>query len=182
MAFPFLAALMTAIAYEAEENAGKCQRIMSVPYSRWIGHFSKLVVLILLGFMAVLITITGFGMIMRLMGYKSYMLQDYFKIAGLLMLTEISVYVIQYIVSFCFGKGIALGIGAFGSLVSALMQTGLGEGIWQFIPYAWGIRMAPYRTVLTFMSSESSILRGEMAKGSQLMLVITAAVLLLFLA
>ena len=38
-------------------------------------------------------------------------------------------------ISFRFGKNTCIGLGAVGSLLAALLQTGLGTGIWFVIPY-----------------------------------------------
>ena len=55
---------------------------------------------------------------------------------------------IQYLVVFYFGKGASIGIGIIGSLISALMLTGLGDGIWQVIPWAYSMRLSSYFILL----------------------------------
>jgi lantibiotic protection ABC transporter MutG family permease subunit len=45
-------------------------------------------------------------------------------------------------VSFAWGLGAALGLGGCGLLLAALMVTGLGEGVWFLIPWAWPPRLA----------------------------------------
>ena len=39
-----------------------------------------------------------------------------------------------------FGKGASMGLGIAGSLIAALMITGLGDATWKYIPWAWGVR------------------------------------------
>ncbi len=49
-------------------------------------------------------------------------------------------YLLHLWISLRFGKGASISVGVAGSLVAALMLTGLGEGIWYFIPWGWGVR------------------------------------------
>lgn len=49
-------------------------------------------------------------------------------------------YVLYYTVSLAFGTGLTIVVGGTGFLVTALMFTGLSEGIWYYIPFAWGPR------------------------------------------
>ena len=52
-----------------------------------------------------------------------------------------------------FGKGASMGLGIAGSLIAALMITGLGDATWKYIPWAWGVRAMDY-TVLAWDSPQ----------------------------
>ena len=70
----------------------------------------------------------------------------YIKTAVLLLISVIPLYLLHYIISFIAGKGYSLGLGIIGSLLSALFLTGLGDGIWTFLP--WGIAARFSETLL----------------------------------
>ena len=46
-----------------------------------------------------------------------------------------------------------MGLGIAGSLIAALMITGLGDATWKYIPWAWGVRAMDY-TVLAWDSPQ----------------------------
>lgn len=47
----------------------------------------------------------------------------------------------------------SMGLGIAGSLIAALMITGLGDATWKYIPWAWGVRAMDY-TVLAWDSPQ----------------------------
>lgn len=181
IAFPILVAIVMAMSYEEEQDAGHFQRILSVPYSKTISHLSKLVILGSIGLMATLLTVVGFGFISRLMQNEAYGLLDYFKVAILLFIANFGLYMIQYIVSFQWGKGLALGLGIMGGLLSPLMYLGLGDGIWKLIPCAWGIRLVSYASNLVMNIDENGFMLQEFKQGFIVMSFIIILLLIIFL-
>ncbi len=76
------------------------------------------------------------------------------QIAGILLLiTMLPIYLIHLFVGMSFGKGASMGLGIAGSLIAALMITGLGDATWKYIPWAWGVRAMDY-TVLAWDSPQ----------------------------
>ena len=43
-----------------------------------------------------------------------------------------------------FGKSASMGLGIAGSLLAAIMLTGLGDICWQYIPWAWSVRFMDF--------------------------------------
>lgn len=144
LAFPLMIAIVTSMMEEQEAKAGEFHNILSVPYSRVIEHSSKIIVIGLFGLFASIFTITGFGIIFRLMGYVTYPITLYLKFSALIFALNFQLYIIQYMVSFSLGKGISLGLGVIGILMSPLLNFGLANGFWYYIPFGWGIRMSTY--------------------------------------
>lgn len=180
-AFPVLIAIVVGMSCEEEKSAGHFQRMLSVPYSKTISHLSKLMVLGSQGFMSVLLAIVGFGMVSKFMGNHAVGMLDYFKLAILLLVSNLGWYMIQYIVSFQLGKGLGLGLGIAGGLLSPLMALGLGDGIWQMVPCAWGIRLASYALELIIKNGEYRLIISVFKQGFMSMLMITMLLLVVFL-
>ena len=77
----------------------------------------------------------------------------YLKAGILLLITMLPIYLIHLFVGMSFGKGASMGLGIAGSLIAALMITGLGDATWKYIPWAWGVRAMDY-TVLAWDSPQ----------------------------
>ena len=54
-----------------------------------------------------------------------------------------------------------------------LMITGLGNGRWQWIPWAWGVRLCDYITMKTAEPSLSAFISSEMHKGFLVLIPVT---------
>ena len=92
MAFPFLISLITVMVAEQEQRAGSFQMLLSSPCSRFIPHFSKLIVLLILGLFSSVIAVVGFGFIFRLMGNTYFSILLYVKEAILLFIGNVILY------------------------------------------------------------------------------------------
>ncbi|MGL4738935.1 MAG: lantibiotic immunity ABC transporter MutG family permease subunit [Cellulosilyticaceae bacterium] len=179
MAFPILIAIVIGMDYEEEKHAAYFQRLLTVPYSRKLGHLSKLLALGTLGVIAVVITVVGFGIPAIAMGNHVIELITYFKLALLLFVTYIGWYIIEYIVSFRWGSGSALGLGITGSLLSAILAFDLGNGIWQVTPCAWGTRLVGYAFGMTQTHADQAV-RVLFEQGVGYMLIISLLLFILF--
>lgn len=180
-AFPLLIAIVTSMSSEEELNAGSFQNILSVPCSKAVVHLNKLSILSVFGFLATILAVGGFGIIFILMGNKILGLFLYVKIAIILFLSNFSLYVIQYMISYNFGKGISLGLGTVGSLLSSLLSLSLGDGIWYFIPYGWGIRLGTYSAYKYMNLGLSNVFIADFKIGVISMAIISSILLIIFL-
>ncbi|MEG1820441.1 MAG: lantibiotic immunity ABC transporter MutG family permease subunit, partial [Oscillospiraceae bacterium] len=137
VAFPMLIGIITSMLSEIEQQAGEFYSALTTAKKKCVSHISKIVLLVALGGISALFTLVGFGVGFIKLGYTTLSLMFYVKTAMLLTISVIPLYLLQYIISFVFGKGFSIGLGIVGSLVSALLLTGLGEGVWYYTP--WGI-------------------------------------------
>lgn len=135
--FTVLIGIITSVLAETEQKAGEFQSLLVTANSKYVSHISKLILLVLFGFASSLLALAGFGVCFLRMGYTTFHLLFYVKTAILLLMSVLPLYLLQYIVSFLFGKGFSIGLGIVGGLISALLLTGLGDGIWWYLP--WGI-------------------------------------------
>jgi len=137
VSFPILIGIITSISAEYEQKSGGFQMMLSIAAPKYIPHIAKLILLILFGFFSSIFALVGFGIGFSKLGYTTFEFLFYIKTSFLLSISVIPLYLLHYIISFIVGKGYSLGLGIIGSLLSALLLTGLGEGIWIFLP--WGI-------------------------------------------
>lgn len=181
IAYPFLIAIVTTMLYEQELNAGNLQQLFMVPFSRWIIHGSKIILITMLSLGSCLLTVLGFGIAFRLFGYRSYPVSVFFRIALLLFVFQWGIYLIQYMVAFTWGQGVSLGLGVIGTLLSPLLSLGLGDGIWKFIPYGWGIRITSYYLVIQTETTKMDGIKADYRKGIVNALFITGILLIIFM-
>lgn len=66
----------------------------------------------------------------------------FFGITLLLWLTMLAPYAIGMAVAFACGRVVSLAVGGGALIVAALMQTGMGDGIWPLVPYSYGGRLS----------------------------------------
>ncbi|WP_304508087.1 lantibiotic immunity ABC transporter MutG family permease subunit [Anaerotignum sp.] len=142
MAFPLLIGVIMAMEWELEEQAGSFQVLLCTPAKKYVPHLGKLTVLLMFGLLSTFIAVLGFGIIFQAMGNVFLPKSLYLKAAILLFLGNLPLYMLQYILSFAFGKGITLSFGIVGSLLAALLLTGLGDCIWPILPWSIATRFS----------------------------------------
>ncbi|MFJ3387346.1 lantibiotic immunity ABC transporter MutG family permease subunit [Lysinibacillus sp. NPDC086135] len=137
--FPIIIGLVCAMAAEQEATAGHFQEMLTTTKTKIVAYLSKLLLLLLFSFGAILLSVgifsTGF---IELLHEDTFGYQFYFIAGCILFVGYVFLYILHLFVSLHFGKGASIGLGIVGSLIVALLLTGLGNGIWSFIPYGWG--------------------------------------------
>lgn len=137
--FPFLIGIVVGFMIQLEHQAGHFQLILGTIKSRSSVYLGKLIYFVLLAFISIILSVTIFAIL-----YPVMPLVFYLKITPLLLLMVSPIYLLSLLVGLIFGKSASMGLGIVGSLISALMLTGIGDGIWKFIPWAWGVRFMDY--------------------------------------
>lgn len=143
ISFPLIISIIVNMVYEQEEEAG-FQYFLGIADKKYFAHFSKLILMLILGLTSTLIAILGFGITFHLMGNSLIEIGVYIKESLIVFGSSIILYMLQYLVVFYFGRGASIGIGIIGSTISALMITGIGEGIWTLLPWGYSIRLSSY--------------------------------------
>ncbi|MGE7997365.1 lantibiotic immunity ABC transporter MutG family permease subunit [Lysinibacillus sp. NPDC093190] len=137
--FPIIIGLVCAMASEQEATAGHFQEMLTASKTKIIAFLSKLLLLLLFSFGAVLLSIGIFSVgFIELLHEDTFNFQFYLIAGCILFASYVFLYILHFFVSLHFGKGASIGLGIVGSLIVALLLTGLGDGIWSFIPYGWG--------------------------------------------
>ncbi|MGL5245489.1 MAG: lantibiotic immunity ABC transporter MutG family permease subunit [Sarcina sp.] len=171
MTFPLAISSVITMVYEQEEECGKFQYFLTIPNKKYVPHLSKLFLLIILGLISTSICILGFGLIFKYIGNNSADLWVYLKEVGIVFISSIPIYMIQYLVVFCFGKGASIALGVTGSLISALMITGIGDGVWFVLPWGYAIRLSSYFFQYEITNNWSLALERQISLAIILMLI-----------
>lgn len=142
---PTLVGFVCAFSAEQELLAGHFQNFLGIGRYREVNLAVKLGVLMLLSLAAMLLAVCGFGV-----GYHLFVSRTqipfgfYVKTALILWIVQIFEYCFHFFLGVRFSKGISIGAGIVESLLAALLMTGLGDGIWQWVPCAWAVRFTGY--------------------------------------
>ncbi|WNS42339.1 lantibiotic immunity ABC transporter MutG family permease subunit [Paenibacillus sp. MMS20-IR301] len=147
-ALPALIGLVCSMSAEQEAGAGQFQGMLAMPANKISAYISKLLLLLLFGLGAILLAYLIFAL-----GFGGILQQDrlgipfYLTGAVILFGSSIFLYVMHLFISLRLGKGASIGAGIAGSLIAALMLTGLGDIPWPYTPFAWGTRFISLWTI-----------------------------------
>lgn len=141
LVYPLIAAWVCGIIAEQEIEAGGGFYMLSVPFRTSI-IASKLLLLLGLGLLSCLLSTVGFGLLFPLIR-PSYHPPLGLCIEGGLLVWVCAVvsYLLHFWLALRFSKSVGFAVAAVEILLASLMLTGLGEGIWFFVPSAWGMRL-----------------------------------------
>lgn len=139
VAFPFLIGIIVGMVVQTEKQAGNFQVLLGSTPSRGAVYMGKLCFLLVGAILGIILTLCIFSILFR---EEQAIL--YVKAGCRLSITVIPLYLIHLFVGLHFGKGASLGLGIVGSLLAALMITGLGDKVWHYVPWAWGVRSMDY--------------------------------------
>ncbi|WP_315078830.1 lantibiotic immunity ABC transporter MutG family permease subunit [uncultured Clostridium sp.] len=148
LAYPMIIGIVTSMVVEQESMAGGFKEILGTEYGKGKCLISKVLILLCTGFLSTILAIgiffIGFQYVLKqnLLPLNFYIYQTLIIFAS-----QIFLYLFHLWISFILGNGGSIGIGIFESLTSALMLTGLGDGLWQWIPCSWGVRFSDYFTM-----------------------------------
>ena len=149
MAFPFVVSIVCQIVAEQELQAGRFQNILMLP-SRSKAIFSKLTILLFAGLFSAALSTILFGVTFSYMTGTKLPAGFFVLIPIVLWISNVMMYGLHLILAFRYGRNFGISIGVIGSLLSALLQTGLGNGRWYMIPYGLGVRFAENALIYLF--------------------------------
>lgn len=142
--FPFAIGIACQIVTEQEAKAGNFQNVLTLPH-RIQSILSKLSLLLLFGWLSAIIAAVLSGVFFSLTGVTHALSFEVIVwIPTIIWGSNLWVYGFQYLAALRFGGNFCIAAGAVGSLLSALLQTGLGTDIWFLIPYGFGVRFSEF--------------------------------------
>ena len=129
VAFPFVISVVCQIVTDQELQAGHFQNMLTLS-SREKAIFSKFAILLLSGLLSVILSTALFGVLFSYIMGTKLPVGFFVFIPIVLWVSNIMIYGLHLILAFQFGRNFGISIGVVGSLLSALLLTGLGTGLW----------------------------------------------------
>ncbi len=139
--YPFVIGIVCAEAISLERESGSFHRVFTFPGNRSVPYFVKLFCLLFAGLVSAAVTAGGFVFLYSKINGEAIALLDLILGVWVIWLTAIPVYLIQYLVSYRYGNVFGISVGVIGTLIAALMETGLGDGIWMYSIWGAGNRI-----------------------------------------
>lgn len=164
IAFPVLIGIITSIAADQEHTAGGCQNILSSLGPKYLTATSKLILLIILGTLSTVLAVMGFYIGYSFIDNNIYPINIYLAVVGILIGSNVFLYILHFFLSFRFSKGISIGVGMAESFASALFLTGMGDGRWPFVPSFWSIRFVE-SLLMQYQNSSSVFIDPDLHLG-----------------
>lgn len=168
MVFPLLIGILCGLITTQEEQAGNYQVVLSEARSRTAAYMSKLLLLLMLSVLSVTFAVAIFSI-----GLNNVPLRFYVQIALAAWGGNVFLYILHLFVGFRFGRGASIGLGVFGTLISALMMTGLGDRIWHWVPWAWSVRFCGNMVFKLQAPSQTAWVTADMQYGITVCVTVT---------
>lgn len=172
VALPLLIGVLCGMTASLEEQAGKFQVLLGSTSPKVIAYASKMLMLLFMELcsigIALFIYIIGLKFILHVpdLSYDIFITGGAWLVAG-----SVALYCIYFFISCMFGMGASVLIGGAGLLMTALMNTGLGDAIWKYNPWAWGIRLSGLNGILHFKEKgDNPLLMHEINSGVLVMI------------
>lgn len=163
IAYPFVISIVCEITAGQEIRAGHCQNILALR-SRAKAILSKFLLLIVAGLFAILFSMVLFIALLPVTGTKLILpIFSLILLALILWSSNILLYVLYIVLAFRFGRTVCIGMGVVGSLLAALLQTGLGTGLWFVLSYGFGVRFTDF--ALRFALRVLPVISAELKLG-----------------
>lgn len=162
---PLGAGLLPGFMVHQEELAGDFNGFLASRLPRrdlYLGKLTMLILLVLTGtLLATLALVIGLNFISDIL----ISWPVFIGAAIMAMIGTLPLLVFHLWISFALGMGVSIGIGGGGVLIAALMATSLGDKIWQFVPWAWPVRLASLVGAYLFRDIPSGFIIGQAVKG-----------------
>lgn len=148
---PFLTGLFCSMTAQQEQSAGAFQNMLAVPFRPAV-FYGKLGLFVLMGSLAVFAACLLFGVGWMLTAnepvapllYENKMpaiIVCCLYASGMISVGGLWLYIFHLYLSFRFAGQLSIILGVLESLGSAVLLTGLGDGIWMYLPCAWPSRL-----------------------------------------
>lgn len=165
MVLPLLIGVICAMCIDEELQAGKFQMLFISSNPKVLAFLGKFIFVFLLGMGAVMIAAVGYHFgLMGIFHKNPFPLKFYFIASCILIGSNLFEYVFHLFLSMRFGKSASIGMGIAELLISAILNTDLGDKIWTFIPCTWGMRFV---TTWTNFASKSVLTAQRNMMASQ---------------
>ena len=159
---------------EQEMKAGCFQNMLTLPCRRK-AVLSKFTLLVFSGLFSCLLSTNLFGTLFSFIGNIKISFGFFIFVPVVLWASNILLYALQLILTFQFGRNLGVSIGVIGSLLAALMQTGLGTGLWYVVPYGLGVHFT--ESILEYVIMSTTTISNETRIGIAFCVVATCGII-----
>lgn len=141
---PIVVGLLAGLICAQEEHAGNFNGMMGQMVPKALIYISKLLLLtmlvIVITFSSIFILLLGMKLLLHIgnIRVELFLLSGFLTIAGSLTLCSIHLFL-----GLAYGLGTSISVGGAGFLIAAILgATSVGDTIWQFMPWAWPVRLS----------------------------------------
>lgn len=132
--YPVMIAIATTLSFRVEEE-NNFYLILSAPDRKKV-LVTKLLILYIMGCVSAFLAILLFPFMIG----KCYSVIVWIKIFMLICIPNLMLYAIHIFLFLRFGKNLSVFAGICGTLLAMVFLTGLGDGIWKYVPWCMGTR------------------------------------------
>lgn len=170
IAFPLTVGLICSMVVSQEEQAGNFQELTARTKWKGTAFLSKLLMLVLGALFSIVVAFAVFGMgLQHVLHQQNLPVTCYVQAGAGLFAASVLLYAVHLHLSLKFGKGASIGLGIVGSLISAIMITGLGDATWKAMPWGWGVRFCDYAVLFQKDPAACKMFQGEIHQGIMFM-------------
>lgn len=145
VSFPLIISIVTSICIDQESVAGNFIEMLIGSKMKNVTFLSKMTLLIIMGFLAIMLSCIGFYLgFFYILHQNNFDIGFYFIASLILMGSNVFEYIFHLFLAMRYGKSVSMGVGITETMLSAILLTGLGDGIWPYIPCALGSRLVNY--------------------------------------
>lgn len=178
--FPILIGIITSMVADQEYTAGGFQNILVSSEPKYLTFTSKLILFLSLGTLSTVLAVIGFYIGYSFIDNNIYPIYINLAVVGILIGSNVFLYILHFFLSFRFSKGVSIGVGIAESLASALFLTGMGDGRWPFVPSSWSIRFVG-SLLMEYQNDSSVLIEPDLHLGIIISIVVTVLSILIML-
>lgn len=135
IALPLLSAVICGLVCEREEQAGRCQNVLVIPWPRWVLLTAKMILVMSACAISMVLTTIGLAVVLKVPAVQIA------AGSGLIWLGMLGIYGLNLFLGYRFGMGICGMMGFLGVIIAALANTGFMDQIWLVVPWTWAMRL-----------------------------------------
>ncbi|WP_343213135.1 lantibiotic immunity ABC transporter MutG family permease subunit [Fusibacter paucivorans] len=140
--YPIGASILVPILIGLERRMPNVQNALGVVPSRHSVYFGKLCFLLCLSAASILVFEMGFYIgVNHFLGLHDTKIQPYLIVFVIMMISNIFLYSCLMTIAFRFGTSIVMILGIAGTVLAGYFETPIGNHLWQFMPWEWGVRL-----------------------------------------
>lgn len=176
ISLPLVIAIVCGMVCKQEEETSY-QIILKAP-SRMAALLGQITMLLTMCAFTFLISVCGLFVSMKyFLGIAPEHIQLFIYVIAIIFLSIIILYILNLFLGYKFGFGVCSILGFLGVVISALGMTGLGDGVWYFLPHSWAIRF----TQIILLKAQNANIRLWIQRDEQIAIPVAFTFTILFL-